>query len=171
MEETITIERALNILETRRNIMRRNYEKNREKRIEYARQQYQKKKEEKKKKEENKEEKKIVNYNIPLNLSTNLEFLKHWNYYTTSNLKAETYTCSCGAILKPAFKTPIEKPTKTTYSQLVHRLVQHLNTKKHSTCIQRIEDFVDYLENTFKKPVFNKVWDNYISEQFGELEV
>lgn len=45
MEDTSMIEKALKLMESRKNIARRNYEKNREKRIEYARQQYQKKKE------------------------------------------------------------------------------------------------------------------------------
>jgi len=97
------------------------------------------------------------------------DFLKHWNYYATSNRKGKNYTCSCGAILKPVSTNENERPTKTYYSSLVPRLNQHLKSKKHSICIERIEDFVDYLGNTFKKPV-NKVWETYISKEFGDLD-
>ena len=97
------------------------------------------------------------------------DFLKHWNYYATSNTKGKNYICSCGTILTPISTNENERPTKSYYSSLVPRLNQHLKTKKHSSCIERIEDFVDYLGNTFKKPV-NKAWETYISKEFGDLD-
>jgi len=98
------------------------------------------------------------------------DFNRYWIAYKWCAKMEQKFKCGCGAVLKPKWPDPENVTDRSKISMLAAGFYKHIDTPKHKHSIAVQLQFLEHLEQKFKKDVFYDEHENFEKERYEEFQ-